>query len=278
MTSMTRGPLTPAVYWRRRVFVLGVVAALLLIAVNVVRGNGDNLDAGTVSATIVAAEPTAPASTPAVDGTDGEQKKGRGKGAGRGRPADPAPSQPVYTPPPAPVLVDPVGSCADDDIAVSPYVVGAVAGRTVTITLRLRTISAEACTWRISENHLALKITSDDEEVWASRDCPRKLPKDSVVVRQAVTSTYDLTWNSRLSDVGCPKLTAFAQPGDYGIEVAAYGGEPSSTSFTLATPSAVTPEAPVVEVEPPASGEAAGKTGNAGTTGNAGKTGKNKQG
>lgn len=242
---MTRGPLTPAVYWRRRVFVLGVVAALLLIAVNLVRGNDGTPDAATVTASTVADTPgTTPSTTPTTSTTKGAgtgRKPGKGKRSATSAPTTPA--APVYTPPPAPVLVDPVGTCADDDIAVSPTVVGAVAGRTVTITLRLRTIAAEACTWPISADHLALKITEGDEEIWTSRECPGRMPAADVVVRRAVTSTYALAWNARQSDVGCPRLTAFAEPGDYDVEAAAYGGEPSGASFTLAAPVAVAPPA-----------------------------------
>lgn len=246
MTSMTpRGPLTPAVYWRRRVFVLGVVAALLLIAVNLVRGNDGSPGPAAVRAATAAGESTsAPSAAPSLDATSTSATEGKGTKKGGGKKGATTPPAPVYTPPPPPPLIDPVGSCTDDDIALSPDVSGAVAGRTVTITLRLRTLAAEACTWRVSANHLTFKITQGEDEIWTSRECPGKLPKDSVVVRRDVTSTYDLTWNSRQSDVGCPKLTAFAQPGDYDIEVAAYGGEPASSSFTLAAPSAVVPESP----------------------------------
>lgn len=245
MTQMTRGPLTPAVYWRRRLFVLGVVAALLLITVNLVRGNDGTPDDASAKATTVAGGSSAgasPSSAPTTTPTGKKDGKNGGKRGGKkgGATTPSAPTTPAYTPPPAPVLVDPVGFCADSDVSVSPYVTGAVAGRAVTITLRLRTITAAACTWRISPGHLAFKITQDGEETWTSRECRRKVPTDSVVVRQAVTSTYDLTWSSRLSDAGCPTLAAFAQPGEYDVEVAAIGGEPASDTFTLGEPVAVT--------------------------------------
>ena len=257
---MTRGPLSPGVYWRRRVFVLGVVAALLLILVNLVRGNDGTADAGRTQATTVAGEAT---TTPTTEATSAAPTTGNGKGKGKGKKDDAptAPTTPVYTPPPAPVLVDPVGSCADDDIAVSPVVTGAVAARAVTVTLRLRTITSEACTWPISANHLALKISQDGEDVWSSRECARQVPTDSVVVRQAVTSTYELTWNARESDAGCPRFSELADPGDYDIEVAAYGGEPASSSFTLAPQPTVEPDAPLAPVAPPTTGGADDKPG-----------------
>ena len=76
------------------------------------------------------------------------------------------------------------------------------------------------------------------------------MPTASVVVRNVATSTYDLTWNSRRSEDGCPILTDFAQPGDYTVTAAAYGGEPGDSTFDLAVP------APVEPVTPPASDDA----------------------
>lgn len=243
MTSTTRGPLPASVYWRRRLFVLGTVLALVLIAVNVVRGDDAPVDRAAGRAMQLSGDATAPTTSPSAEaapagtaGTKGTKNKGskkknkNKKKSAQAKAATPAP------PPPAPVLVDPVGQCADDDISVIPAVSGAVAGRDVNITLRVRTLSTPACTWRISANHLAVKISSGDEEVWASRECPRKITPTSVVVRQAVSSTVGLTWNSRVSDTGCPALTEYAQPGLYDISVTSLGGEPASASFTLAAP------------------------------------------
>ncbi len=254
---MTRGPQPPAVYWRRRAFVLGVVLALALIVVNVVRGPQRPAESG--QATQVAGVPTADPNDETSDGTsDGTtvttpdegaaptdstaNKKGK-KGKKNKNKADdgsvesggesPAP------PPPAPVFLPPVGSCEDSDVTVRPVVSDAVAGRVVMIRLRLRTVENPSCTWRLSSNHLALKITASGDvadEVWASRECRRKIPKDSITVRRDVWTTYDLAWNSRMSDAGCPALTEFAEPGEYDVSAAALGGEPSVSSFVLAAP------------------------------------------
>ncbi|CAN5494201.1 hypothetical protein BH11ACT8_BH11ACT8_00010 [soil metagenome] len=261
MTSMTRGPLTPAVYWRRRLFVLGIVSALVLIAVNLAMGNDGTQDSRGARATQVAGTPAAPATDESTGTPIGPEKgpeKGaknkknkKNKGSGKAPTAGPTYSpDAIVEPPPPPVLADPVGSCADDDISVAPSVTGAIAGRAVTITLTLRTLTTPACTWRIAPNHLALKITQGSDEVWASRECSRKLPKASVVVRQAQVSTYDLTWNSRRSESGCPVLTDFAEPGDYTVTAASYCGEPADADFTLGEPPAVVPEKPATPAKP----------------------------
>jgi len=238
MTSTTHGRLPPAVYWRRRLFVLGVAFALVLLAINVVRGDGGSLATGDV-ASQMGAEPTSPSVQidPLDPDTSRGSGKGKGKGKGKNRDKDRELSPPVVEEPPATVLAEPSGTCADEDVAVTPFVQGAVAGRPVTVTLRLRTIEAEACTWRVTDNHLALKITTDGQEVWSTRECPRQVAFAEVVVRQAVTSTLNLTWNARYSDPGCPGQPRYAQPGAYAVQAAAYGGEPSAmVDFELAQP------------------------------------------
>ena len=254
---MTRGPQPPAVYWRRRAFVLGVVLALALIVVNVVRGPQRPTESGQDQATQVAGVPTADPTDETSDGAGasvtapdeetsptGPKKKNK---LGKKNQADDGSALPDIEsgtdspapPPPAPVFLPPVGSCEDSDVTVRPVVTDAVAGRVVMIRLRLRTVENPSCTWRLSSNHLALKITASGdvtEEVWASRECRRKIPQDSITVRRDVWTTYDLAWNSRMSDAGCPALTEFAEPGEYDVSAAALGGEPSVSSFVLAAP------------------------------------------
>lgn len=235
MTSMTRGPLQPGVYWRRRVFVLGLVLALGLIVVNLVRGGDEDARDAAPTAVTVAGEP---ASTPSGADTDGLDlnKRGKVKGSHQEHESRATEVPEPTTVPPSPVLADPVGQCADDDVAVTPEVVGGVAGQPVTITLGLRTLSSEACTWRVSANHLTVKVSSGTEEVWASRECPGQVPKANVVVRKAATSTLDLVWNGQVADTGCPRVSDYVEAGDYGVAASAFGAEPGEATFELGAP------------------------------------------
>lgn len=248
MTSTTRGALTPAVYWRRRLFVGGLLVALILIAVNVVTGGSDP-DAG-VRATTVGSDQgvTDVPASPDVLPTTGPKAGKKGK---KGTVAGPT----------APVLAEPVGECADDDIAVTPTVKRAVAGQTALIVLKLRTLNTEACTWQVSPESLIVRVSVGDDEVWTSRECPVALPVLPVVVRSAVSSTYEFRWNTRRSDTNCPQLTAYAAPGDYRVTAASYGGEAEFVIFDLAAPTA--PE-PAPAPEPEKSAQKKGKKKNAG--------------
>lgn len=236
MTSSMTGAPTPAVYWRRRLFVVGVLLALVLIVVNVVGGGSD--PQGGVRAATAGSEESLPAA-PESPGTSGTTSAGPTTGK-RGR--NGAGIGPMVVLPTAPVLAEPEGECADSDVNVTPTVKRAVAGRTAVIVLELRTLTNPACTWQVTPESLAVRVSVGDDVVWASWECPAALPVLPVVVRSAVTSTYELRWNTRRSDKGCPQLTEYAQPGDYRVTAGSFGGEPEYVIFDLAAPSAPEPE------------------------------------
>lgn len=225
MTSLTRGPLPASVYWRRRLVVLGL-GLLLVFVVTRVFGGDDGPEQATDRASQVAGEPTgsAPSDDPSTTGKPKKSKKQKT--------------------PQEPVLAQPDGPCDDSDILITPSVEEAIAGQPVTVTLELRTATAEACTWRVSPSHVTMKITSGSDEIWSSRQCPRAVRVQDVVVRRDVTTFVDVSWKARRSDDGCPVQTSWALPGTYHVAAAALGGEPAEARFELEQPSpeALTPE------------------------------------
>jgi hypothetical protein len=217
MTSLTRGPLPAKVYWRRRLLLVALGLALVLLVTNLFGGDDDDKNSGGGVAAQLSGDSTdAPSDDPST-----QPKKNKKKNR--------APEEPV--------LAQPDGPCADSDILITPSVEAAVAGRPVTVTLELRTATAEACTWRVSANHVALKITSGSDEIWTSRQCPRAVPVQDVVVRRDVTTFVDVPWKARRSDEGCPVQTDWARIGTYYVAAAALGGEPAEARFELEAPS-----------------------------------------
>jgi hypothetical protein len=141
----------------------------------------------------------------------------------------------------APVLATPDGPCVGSDVAVTPKVTGAVAGRDVMIVLEVRTISAEACTWRVSPDALAISITSGSDRIWSSRACPRAVNGGEIVVRKDVTANVGVVWKqAKRSDETCSPRGGWALPGWYHVTAAALGGEPSDLQFELTAPTAIT--------------------------------------
>lgn len=228
MSSLTRGPLSAGVYWRRRLAVLGV-AVLLVVGIARLLGGGSDASSGDDGTARLADAPPSSGSPHAETGSPSATttKKPR---------KDPKPTAPATTS--APPLAVPDGPCVDRDIAVTPDVTRAVAGPTggVVIELQVRTITDEACTWKVSPSSLTMKITSGSDDIWSSRECARVLPKQTVTVRKAATTTLTVEWNARRSDEECSRQTDWALPGGYHVSVAALAGEPADAYFDLVRP------------------------------------------
>lgn len=231
-TVRPRGPLPARVYWTRRLVVLGVPLLLVLVLARVLGGSSDGKDAsdGTAAqagATIETTEaPLAgPTADPAATGKKG--KKGRKN---------------QETTPPAPVLAEPSGPCTDSDIVATPALTSAAGGSDVAITINLRTIATEACTWQATAETLTVTITSGDDYIWSTRECPAAIPVQDVVIRQAVDTPVVVTWSARRSDETCSTRTAWAMPGFYHVEAAALGGDGTDVQFELtpAQPAVIT--------------------------------------
>lgn len=227
MTALTRGPLPARVYWTRRVLLLAVVSALVVGVVQLVAAaTGGGAPEPTGQAAPVSAEPTsevtedpvtdADASTPSQSRKQKKQKQGT-KAA-------------------EPVLAEPEGPCVDRDVAATPSVDQAVGGSPITFTVELRTVQSVACTWELSPRSLSVRITSGDDPIWFSSQCPRSIRKQDLVLRNTESTEVEVRWSSKRSDEECSGQTDWALPGWYHVEVAALGGEPSDMQFQLTAP------------------------------------------
>jgi hypothetical protein len=233
MPTLTRGPLPARVYWVRRVLVLGTAALMVFALARVLTGGDGTPTADADGAVQVAGSPSTAA-------TPGPVPPG---------PTEPRTRKPKSKPkkdrePPEPVLAAPEGDCADEDVAVTPTVERAVAGRTVLLVLELRTITSPACFWRVSPDTLTVKVTSGSDDIWSSRQCERSIPRRDLVVRKEATTKVGVRWSGRRSDDGCTRFTDWALPGWYHVNAAALAGEPSDLQFQLERP---TPEVVVQE-------------------------------
>jgi len=254
MTTLTRGPLPPRVYWARRLLLFSVVVGLVLTGIGAVRiAGGDPSEpeqarlAG--SATGNEAAQTDPETDPeptqgvkGTKGTDADEKPGA-KRADQNQGTKQKKDK-------GPVLASPEGPCVDRDIAVTPTAKETVAGGPVTFTLQLRTILSPACTWVVSPKALTVKIRSGKDDIWFSNQCPRAIPSENVVLRNNATTKVEVTWSARRSDDGCTRYADWAMPGWYYVEAAALAGEPSDLHFELTRPE---PEV-VTKTVPPKSG------------------------
>ena len=231
-----RGPLPARVYWFRRLLVLALVAGLVLGVGRLFAGDGSQApDPAAQPASGVAtadATPSAVATSGAVPrGTErpgsGEVKDGSGGNKAGKRSPRPLPM--------------PTGPCRDDDVRVVPTLrENAYAGEDVRVTLRLSTYRSPACSWEVSADTVAVKLTSGSDRIWSSQDCPAAVPTEDVVLRKRKATRVDVVWPGRRSDSDCSRSTPWAQPGYYHVAAAAMGSEPETEQFELRSPAPIT--------------------------------------
>lgn len=236
MAQLTRGPLPPEVYWRRRLFVLTLGATLLFVIVSVLRGGSDG-SSDEVPVAQQAGADVEPSQTVTVEPKDERRKRER-----RERRTGPT-YGPTFDPD---VLAAPDGYCKAADVLITPQVDEAVAGRDVTIGLSLRSTGPAACLWRLSDERIVVRITRGGDEVWTTRECGEAIPERVVTVRDVVATVVEMTWTeAKESDPGCPGASDWLPAGHYSVAAATLGGEPGEADFELEepTPETVTPDA-----------------------------------
>lgn len=174
------GPEPPIVYWVRRGTVLVIVLTLLI-------GGWWLLSSGS-SASSGAGESVAAVEelTEAEIGEDGEPI---------------APIDEALAAPAEPT------DCADSAIEVtastdsSTYRVGQ---QDPVLTLAITNVGDVACFRDIGPKANELKITSGGYHVWSSDDCATNEEENSTLMEPGQQAVSTLTWNSRLSQKGCP--------------------------------------------------------------------------
>lgn len=223
-TTRPRRRLPARVYWVRRGAVLVTALALVFAFARLLGGSGGSPDeaAGPVS-TKSSDSPTAAPSTLPV-GPIGPvpviTARPTGKATGN------APRVP---------LAQPDGPCAADDITATPTLAKATAGSPIRLTLELTGIK-QACTFTVTSETLAVRITKKDRRIWTSQQCPLSITRRDLVVRSAVPIPVNVRWSGRRSDDTCSKASGWALPGNYTVTAAVIGSTPSEKRFALMSP------------------------------------------
>ena len=215
-----RRRLPARVYWFRRMMVLATAFALVFAIGRLLNGSdqGSSGDTATVTAT-----KSSPTPTLGLAGPTPLQPAATGEGAHAGATGTPA------------VLAVPSGPCAMDEITVTPTAPNAKAGGRVDLVLELTGIKP-ACTFAVTSRTLVAKVTSGNDRIWSTQDCPAAIRSTSVVVRSAVPAKVVVAWSGRRSDDECSRSTSWALPGYYHVTAAVIGSEPGDAQFRLSLP------------------------------------------
>jgi hypothetical protein len=213
------------VYWFRRAVVLGVALGMVFAVAHLLGGHSTTPTAQPVDAVSSPRPSTsAPVATQPAAPTQTAQAGSAQSGAAKA------------TPTPTPLAV-PTGPCAARDVQVRPEVPGrAYAGRTVTFRLVLTTRESPACNWQVSPATVVVKLTSGQDRIWSTQDCPAAVPRQAVVVRKDHETHVDVTWRGQRSDGTCSRSNPWAQPGFYYVQAAALGADPAESQFELRQP------------------------------------------
>jgi hypothetical protein len=209
---LTVGPLPPAVYWRRRALVLGVLVLGGFLAAYIWTGSSRQLPSGPLgsssmsspSATVAASTAGAtqtPTPLPTVADT-------------------PSPTGPVTDPTTAvggglveTGVTQPAGPCTDQEIlltaSASPVVLQI--GQSATFTLAVKNVSNRTCDRDIGSIPQELQLRHNGSVVWSSDVCSGAVPYDfDQVFAPGAEKSFPIAWNGYRNEGGSAQQPCLA--------------------------------------------------------------------
>lgn len=216
-----------------------MLGVALLLIVGIARFFSNASDDPDESAATVADQPTATVTvTPTPDAKPSTKDGKAGDSGDKGDAGEKKPTKPKSSKPP-----EPTGECSPSDIVVEPAVANGYAEDNVTIPLKLRTVKASACMWKLSSDALQVRISQKSGDlVWSTVVCPKAVPRKEIVVRRDTPTTLPLTWSGRRVVAGeCTGHGPWVKPNFFVIVASALGGEPSTATFGLYKPGTALP-------------------------------------
>ncbi|MDX6326034.1 MAG: hypothetical protein QOK15_2388 [Nocardioidaceae bacterium] len=139
-------------------------------------------------------------------------------------------------------LPQPDGACRPDDVLITPSLPSPHAYGPVKVVLELTTQSSVACTFDVDPQSVFLTISSGDQVLWSSQECPATIPARTVVPRREHAARVRLLWDGKESDSACSKYGSWVPEGDYVASAAARGSvTPIDVGFHLLPGIAVHP-------------------------------------
>lgn len=182
---LTVGPLPPAVYWRRRAMVLGVILLFVLVIVYSCAGSGKSPASGSGTSTGATPTPKTSILTPTTGSPSAEPSTSPSE-----VPTGTSTSQPTA----------PSGNeCTDEEISVVPVPSQTSVQRGVTIEIRLKikNISNRKCDRDVGAGAQEIYITLGAQPIWSSDACSDD--RSSNVVSLTVEHEYRVAWNGKAS-------------------------------------------------------------------------------
>ena len=226
------GPLPAAVYWRRRLLVLGGTLGVLV--------GGGWVGASLVDPpearpdTVVAgATGDAPAPTAALDLVLPSLAAVQ---VPTPAPTATAPADDTPDPPPAPPAPEPGGPCTDDMIAVEvrPNPASAPSGSKPTFDLVVVNTSPVPCVRTLDKGlQEVLLIDGAGNRVWGSNDCFPEATSDTRTLQPGESVVFPVLWSGLSSAPGCSAERVTPGPGGYVLRGRLDNKTSGDAAFTL---------------------------------------------
>ena len=229
------GPLPPRVYWTRRVVLVVAVALVAGLIWFLVSGSGRADDSAGGPTKQNSAPPETTSTTPADDSTTTGSQSPRQQPQQKPERQQPTKPQRQQKPKRAP-LAQPTGDCKPQDVDMKIDVGDSAPGEPNTATLLLSSEKLAACTLSITPDTMTVRVTSGNDVIWSSDDCPDALRAQQVVAREDLPAAYQFRWNGLRSSENCQPVDAVPTTGGYWVEAAMIGGEPHRAYFDIKAP------------------------------------------
>lgn len=227
--TVSQRRLPAEVYWRRRLFLLAGVIAIVWLVLQV--AGGSDVDEPTAKATATTPAPTtAPTPEAKVDGL-----------------VDVA-------------LVSDAAACDPEKVRITPTVrSGQLTRAAVEIGLVVSSTASKACTLTPADADAIAVISANGTAVWDSTVCKVSPLTDPVAITPGWSTLATVQWTGRGSGSKCTSKEDFASPGKYTVQIGTLGGEPGKATFDLenrpapkptATKTTATPKPPKGTTKP----------------------------
>ncbi|MEU4618489.1 adhesin [Actinoplanes sp. NPDC023801] len=204
----TVGPLPPAVYWRRRLVVLGAVLLGVIVLFMSCSG-GDKPDPKKTSAQSTGLPTPAPKDQSASPEPSIEDSAPPGVGPAYPDPADLLSQQPGDGDPlPPPATTGAVNApaagqgCADTEMSLTPVPADTSPqrGATIAIKLKIKNIGSRTCTRDLGASAQELYIAEGAQRLWSSDQCAALKGNDIVSLDPGVEKVFEVNWNGKQSN------------------------------------------------------------------------------
>jgi hypothetical protein len=199
------GSLPPAVYWRRRILIIGTPLALILLTLYVGFGGGGKSNGESPKPTPHTSVPGT--STPGTSSGQGSSTSGQAGSK----------------------------ACALSALSVTAETAAKSfkVGQTAALYLVVANTGKSACTRDLSDSQIELIVYTGDVRVWGSRDCVTQPGTSVQSLAPNRPIRLEIQWSGKTSKPGCGGTRLQVQPGTYRLVAALSGKKSTAVTFTV---------------------------------------------